>query len=393
MQLGVAVYCDVEPSSKIGAAPSSSAECVVHPTPLDEPKAPVAPEFQHQVEPQVTEPAASSRIAEWPLTHVVQPAHDYLLEPMLCEMFLAFNNNIGSKLELQARVLTPLVKAAVHPAQIAAICSLLSSILHHQGAVQREVDRLSSDRFRAPTSGESDLYASLVAKAMRGQKLDSWQQRKQEQLEMVLSLKSLAVLRHEVRSRVHEKQLHDEQMQAEAEERKLHAAEESGGREATESHEPTMWESLSSYFDGLVSSGEEEHKAASSDEQKAPASGSVEVGGVGKLQSALDEATPFDLDVSWPFPAASSKQASVFGSRQVFASDSLSLRFLLSISSAVRRCRSSAKPRVSMWFCSRTAARANTPRCSPSDCTTPLSASTPIRAAPSISAPACDSSI
>ena len=249
---------------------------------------------------------------------------------MLCEMFLAFNNTIGSKLELQARVLTPLVKVAVHPAQIAAICSLLSSILHHQSAVQREVDRLSTNKFRAPTAGESDLYASLVAKAMRGQKLDSWQQRKQEQLEKVLSLKSLAVVRHEVRARLHEKQLHDEQVQAEAEERKQqwYAEASKSGSQTSEAEQPQpevgMWQSLSSYFGGLISSGEEGHKTAPSDEQKAPAGGSVQVGGVGKLQSALDEATPFDLDVSrpWPFPAASLNQASVFGSRQEFASDS-----------------------------------------------------------------------
>lgn len=356
---------------------------------MSERKLAEAPEPEHRVEPKTAEPAASSRAAEWPLTHVVQPSHDYLLEPMLCEMFLAFNNNIGSKLELQARVLTPLVKAAVHPAQMAAICSLLSSILHHQSAVQREVDRLSSDRFRAPTSSESDLYASLVAKAMRGQKLDSWQQRKQEQLEKILSLKSLAVLRHEVRSRLHEKQLHDEQVQAEAEERKLHTAEESGGRAAAESREPTMWQSLSSYFGGLVSSGEEGQKVAPSDEQKAPAGGSVQVGGVGKLQSALDEATPFDLDVSQPAascqPQTTRQQASCF-------LELTCLSFAVSTPSAFRRFKSSAKPRASMWFCSRTAARANAPRCSPSDCTTPLSASTPIRAVPSTSAPACASS-
>lgn len=235
---------------------------------------------------------------------------------MLVEMFFAFNNCIGSKLELQARMLAPMVKAAVHPAQLAAICSLLSAILQHQTAVQREVDRLSAGRFRAPTSGESNCYMSLVAKAMRGQKLDSWQERKQQQLEKILTLKDLAIMRHAVRSRLHEKQLHDEQLQAEAEERKQHAEEESGGRAAAESREPTIWESMSSYFKGLVSSGEP------SDEQKAPTGGSVHAGGVGKLQSAIEEATPFNLDVSQPFRQPAASHRAPFSSGQTVTCDS-----------------------------------------------------------------------
>lgn len=326
LQLAAAVYCDVE-----GAVEERSPVAAKEPVESEEEEEVVEFESEyksgggrntrgrepmHPAETKTAQAKPSAVAKEWPLTHAAQPAHDYLIEPLHCDMFFAFNNDIGAKLELQSRLILPLLHLGAHPAQVAAISALLASVLRHQTTVQREVDKVVDARFRSPTEEERNCYMSVIDKAMRGQKLDAQRQRTQQQLERVLTLKDLAVMRHAVRSRLHEKQLYDEQLQAEAEERKQQWSAETskGGGQTfeTEQQEPEvgMWASLSSFFSDLVSSGEEEQKTAPVPEHKAAGGGAVHVGGVGKLQSALEEATPFDLDVSQHFSAASCKLAS-----------------------------------------------------------------------------------
>lgn len=316
LQVAASVYCDVgappeERSPAAAKEPAEPEEVVEFESEYkggrfeSEYKGPRnAREPEYPTEAKTAEMPPTARTKEWALSHVAQPAHDYLVEPLHCDMFFAFNNDIGAKLELQSRLILPLLHLGAHPAQVAAISALLAGILRHQAAVQREVDKVADARFRSPTEEESSRYMSVIDKAMRGQKLDAQRQRTQQRLEKILSLKDLAVMRHEVRARLHEKQLHDEQMQAEEEERKQqwYAEASKSGSQTSEAEQPQpevgMWQSLSSFFLDLVSSGEEEQKTAPAPEQKAAGGGSVHVGGVGKLQSALEEATPFDLDVS-----------------------------------------------------------------------------------------------
>jgi hypothetical protein len=252
-EVGLAVYCDV----------GAQAEA---------PKEPVACEL-HDPSTAAPLPSAEAERQQWQPHHAQQRPHDYLIAPMLTALHVAFNNNFKPTLQMQARMVCEEIQAALDPPQLQAVTSVVATMLHHQAGLQRELDKLAKNRFHKATPREQQIYVTLVQRVIRGDKLSSAHESLKDKLERSIVLEDLVLMRHAAAQ-----QKHAEDVRREEEELNKHAA----GDKSEHHKKEGTWESITSFFSGLVLG---KHEDASDSES-----------GAGSIQAALDSATPLSMD-------------------------------------------------------------------------------------------------
>jgi hypothetical protein len=275
MHVGLAVYCDTEASSRpVGASAAKG-------------------DVGEKEERKREEPSSAQTAPKH--------GHDYIIEPMAASMHIAFLSNFSEQMRMQARLICKDVQSSLHPAQLKGLAAIVAAIMANQTALYDEAEKVGARRFRSATPKDQEQYCRLIKKRMQGRKLSSNEESALDKMEKEIVLKDLLNMRAEVDKQLHvAKQIQEEQEASEASSSTTSPSvtpSDTPTHAAAEQREPSLWESAKLFFSDAVSRDAESTGATASSGGEEVKESSSLISGVGTLQSALEQASPFTLDV------------------------------------------------------------------------------------------------
>jgi hypothetical protein len=275
MHVGLAVYCDTEASSPPVSATAAKGD--------------VGEEEERKRE----EPSSAQTVSKH--------GHDYIIEPMAASMHIAFLGNFSEQMRMQARLICKDVQSSLHPAQLKGLAAIVAAILAYQTALYDEAEKVGARRFRSATPKDQEQYSRLIKKRMQGRKLSSNEENALDKMEKEIVLKDLLNMRAEVDKQLHVAKQIQEEQEAEASSSttspSVTPSDTPTHATAAEQREPSLWESAKLFFSDAAGRDVDRSGASGSSGGEEVKESSSLISGVGTLQSALEQASPFALDV------------------------------------------------------------------------------------------------